>query len=245
MLRFVESRATAGAANCKQLFALAFVALFVAFAGVAMPAGATAEAAYSQLQSKMAGNYDRFSKGAASSRRAASGKRNSRRAYGKSRGKKTYKKYNSRQKRYTRRKSAKGASAARRTRTTNRQKPKGARVAALSPTTLAPRTSLSGGGVRWVASAGCLNSRLKAVVYDVASRFGPVTVSSTCRSKKRNASVGGARKSKHLSGNAVDVRVHANHRAAYAYLKSAPGVGGYKHYGGGLFHIDTGPRRSW
>jgi hypothetical protein len=28
-----------------------------------------------------------------------------------------------------------------------------------------------------------------------------------------------------------------------AYVRSR--VGGFKHYGGGLFHIDTGPRRTW
>ena len=57
--------------------------------------------------------------------------------------------------------------------------------------------------------------------------------------------VGGARKSKHLSGDAVDFRVHGNVRAVYAYLRSSGSVGGLKHYGGGLFHIDNGERRSW
>jgi len=111
--------------------------------------------------------------------------------------------------------------------------------------TEATKKSLSGGSVRWVASAGCLNGRLKAVVNEVAANFGPVTVNSTCRSKKHNRRVGGAKRSKHLTGDAVDFRVHSNYRAAYAYLKQASGVGGYKHYGGGLFHIDTGPRRTW
>lgn len=109
----------------------------------------------------------------------------------------------------------------------------------------APSRSLTGGGVRWVASAGCLAGSLKSVVYQVASKFGPVTVNSTCRSKARNRAVGGAGKSKHLSGQAVDFRVAANVSAVYAYLKSTGSVGGLKHYGGGLFHIDTGPRRSW
>ncbi len=111
----------------------------------------------------------------------------------------------------------------------------------------APETkpSLSGGAVRWVASAGCLNGQLKAVVNQIAANFGPVTVNSTCRSSKRNRRVGGAKRSRHLTGDAVDFRVHANHRAAYAFLKSHGSVGGYKHYGGGLFHIDNGPRRTW
>ncbi len=101
------------------------------------------------------------------------------------------------------------------------------------------------GNVRWVASSSCLNSRLRAIVYEVASRYGSVTVSSTCRSRSRNRRVGGAKRSRHLTGNAVDFRVHGRYGAAYSYLKSHSGVGGYKHYGGGLFHIDTGPRRTW
>lgn len=127
---------------------------------------------------------------------------------------------------------------------------KGVKVAALGnsfyPEELkAKKKSLSGGGVNWVASSGCLDSSLKAVVYQVAANYGPVRVNSTCRSKGHNAAVGGARRSKHLSGDAVDFRVSGNVRAVYAYLKSSGSVGGLKHYGGGLFHIDNGERRSW
>ncbi len=102
-----------------------------------------------------------------------------------------------------------------------------------------------GGGVKWVANAGCLDGSLKSVIYQVASNYGPVTVSSTCRSKSHNSRVGGAPRSKHLSGDAADFRVHSNVSATYAYLKSSGTVGGLKHYGGGLFHIDNGDRRSW
>ena len=108
------------------------------------------------------------------------------------------------------------------------------------------RGSLSGGGnVSWVASASCLDGGLRSIVASIASNFGPVTVNSTCRSSSRNPSVGGAAKSYHLSGSAVDFRVHGNVAAVYASLRTNGGVGGLKHYGGGLFHIDTGPRRSW
>lgn len=103
--------------------------------------------------------------------------------------------------------------------------------------------SLSGGGVRWAAPSGCLNSTLRGVVSSMA-RFGGVTVSSTCRSHAHNRRVGGAPRSHHLTGNAVDFRVHGNVGAAYAALRSM-GLGGVKHYGGGLFHVDTGPRRSF
>jgi hypothetical protein len=130
-----------------------------------------------------------------------------------------------------------------------RKKYKGVKVAALGnsyyPQRSSSQKSLSGGGVRWVASSGCLDGSLKSVVYQVAANYGPVTVNSTCRSTGRNRAVGGAPRSKHLSGDAVDFRVRGNVGAVYAYLKSVGSVGGLKHYGGGLFHIDNGERRSW
>lgn len=110
----------------------------------------------------------------------------------------------------------------------------------------APKKSVAGGGgIRWVASAGCLNGTLRSVVAQVAANYGSVTVNSTCRGKAHNRKVGGAKKSHHLTGNAVDFRVRGNVRGVYAYLRSHGSIGGVKHYGGGLFHIDTGPRRSW
>ena len=131
---------------------------------------------------------------------------------------------------------------------THKKKHKGVKVAALGNDDYyesRPKKSLSGGGVNWTASASCLDSGLRAIIHDVASLYGSVTVNSTCRSHGHNASVGGAPHSKHLSGDAVDFRVHGNVRAVYAYLKGNGGVGGLKHYGGGLFHIDNGDRRSW
>lgn len=105
--------------------------------------------------------------------------------------------------------------------------------------------SLSGGGsIRWAANSGCLDSGLRAVLSQAAS-YGSITVNSTCRSHAHNRSVGGAKRSKHLTGDAVDFRVHGNAGAVLAYLKSSGAVGGLKHYGGGLFHIDNGERRTW
>ena len=108
-----------------------------------------------------------------------------------------------------------------------------------------PRRSLSGGSVNWIADSGCLTGTLRSIIGSLASNFGPVTVNSTCRSRSRNASVGGAPKSYHLQGEAADFRINGNVSAAYASLRNNGNVGGLKHYGGGLFHIDTGPRRSW
>jgi hypothetical protein len=112
------------------------------------------------------------------------------------------------------------------------------------PSVRAPRPSLTGGGIAWRANAGCLAGNLRSIVASVASSFGSVTVNSTCRSRSHNRRVGGASRSWHLTGNAVDFRVHgASIARVAAYLRT--NVGGFKHYGGGLFHIDNGPRRSF
>ena len=134
-------------------------------------------------------------------------------------------------------------------RTRNAQRRPGVRIASLGDS-YQPKpevgTSLAGRGVRWVARSGCLDARLRSVVYEVASAFGPVTVNSTCRSRRHNSRVGGAHRSHHLSGNAVDFRVHGrNTRAVYAYLRSHGSVGGLKFYRRGFFHIDLGSRRTW
>lgn len=107
------------------------------------------------------------------------------------------------------------------------------------------RPERSSGNINWTASASCLDSTLRHVVHQVASRFGHVRVNSTCRSHEHNRRVGGAGRSLHLSGDAVDFRVFGNVGAVASYLRSHGSVGGYKHYGGGLFHIDNGERRSW
>lgn len=105
--------------------------------------------------------------------------------------------------------------------------------------------SVTGGSARvqWVASSGCVPGRLKAAIHHVAQNFGRVRVNSTCRSRRQNRRVGGASQSWHLKGQAADIRVFGNIGAAARYLRQV--VGGFRHYGGGLFHIDTGPRRSW
>ena len=145
-----------------------------------------------------------------------------------------------------------GATRARSTRREERaaksRAPRKVRLASLGGSFVpkpSPGPSLSGGSVRWIASSGCLNSGLRSVIASVASTFGPVSVNSTCRGRGRNARVGGARRSHHLTGNAADFRVRGNWRGVWAFLRSSGVVGGIKHYGRGLFHIDTGPRRTW
>ena len=141
---------------------------------------------------------------------------------------------------------AKGNGGSREDGAGRRRGSKGVQVASLG-TSYVPKPSLgpslSGGGVSWVASSSCLNSTLRGVIANVAANYGRVTVSSTCRSHGHNARVGGAKRSHHLTGDAADFRVHGNWGAAMGYIRSS--VGGFKHYGGGLFHIDTGDRRTW
>ena len=118
-----------------------------------------------------------------------------------------------------------------------------------SPAREAPKSLARGSGrsgdITWQASAGCVPSQLRGVLNDLASSFGPVRVTSTCRSQSANRAAGGASKSYHLSGEAVDFRVAGNTGAVQSYLARHASVGGLKHYGGGLFHIDTGPRRTF
>jgi Peptidase M15 len=99
--------------------------------------------------------------------------------------------------------------------------------------------------IHWRASAECLASPLRTVLNLLAGEFGPLTVNSTCRSPGHNRRVGGATRSRHLSGDAVDFRVRGDYREVHSFLKRLRSVGGLAHYGSGVFHIDTGPRRTW
>jgi uncharacterized protein YcbK (DUF882 family) len=117
-------------------------------------------------------------------------------------------------------------------------------LAFVAPSPVKP-PDLSVGHINWVASAACLALPLRGVLAEVAALFGPVRVNSTCRSKRHNAQVGGAPRSYHLTGSAVDFRVTGHFKAVHAFLSAKKVVGGLKHYGSGVFHIDTGPRRTW
>ncbi len=107
--------------------------------------------------------------------------------------------------------------------------------------------SLTGDQIKWMplASIDCLATPLRGVLAELTAAFGPITVRWTCRDKQLNARVGGAKRSYHLTGNAVDFNMTGNYRTILAFLKAKKEVGGLKHYGGGAFHIDTGPRRTW
>ena len=130
-------------------------------------------------------------------------------------------------------------------------KPKGVKLASLRPFKIPMRKrarrfrGAAKGLIKWLAYPGCVPKRLKKILIKLSSRYGDVTVNSTHRSIQHNREVGGAKHSYHLSCQAVDFRLKRNWRAAKRFLKRQAVVGGLKHYGGGRFHIDTGPRRTW
>jgi uncharacterized protein YcbK (DUF882 family) len=97
----------------------------------------------------------------------------------------------------------------------------------------APKTSVS-----------CVSSVLKTVIADVR-KIASIRINSTCRSKKHNKRVGGAKNSYHLTGRAVDFTVtKGSRKAVLRFLRNNRNVGGIGVYRRHI-HIDTGPRRYW
>ena len=103
----------------------------------------------------------------------------------------------------------------------------------------------TGQRIKWTAPSHCVPASLKGVIQKVAAKFGPITVSSTARSRTKNARVGGRSKSFHLGCRAVDFRVHSSTKGLIAFLAAQKNIGGIKRYSSGFYHIDNGPRRSW
>ncbi len=95
------------------------------------------------------------------------------------------------------------------------------------------------------ARQDCTPPALMGVLYDIAEKFGTVQIASTFRSKRHNASVGGASRSMHLECRAVDFFVRGNAKDIVAFIRAHPAVGGFKRYPTGHYHIDNGPRRTW
>jgi Peptidase M15 len=88
------------------------------------------------------------------------------------------------------------------------------------------------------AEAQCLPRELMAVLNDVRTRFGSVTIVSTKHIKTDNHFRGSAREALHVSCKAVDFKVEGPGQEVLRYLRSRREVAGLNSYRGGLIHID-------
>jgi hypothetical protein len=93
-----------------------------------------------------------------------------------------------------------------------------------------------------------INSGIANKTKEIQSAFGKkLTVTSGFRDPARNARVGGAGGSKHLTADAVDVQFPGNQQETIDLIKvaSEKGAGGIGVYRPGFLHIDTGAKRVW
>jgi uncharacterized protein YcbK (DUF882 family) len=99
--------------------------------------------------------------------------------------------------------------------------------------------------IDWNDTRWCVPPKLKYVLHKVARKYGPVSVHSTHRWPLENWRKGGKPKSYHLTCRAVDFSVRGDSQGVIYYLRGSRYVGGYSRYPQGIYHIDTGPRRTW
>jgi hypothetical protein len=88
------------------------------------------------------------------------------------------------------------------------------------------------------APTDCLPRELRAVLADVAARFGPVTTVSTVHLHTDNHSPGSTREKLHHACKAVDFRVRASAYEVMDYLRARPEIAGINAYRNGVIHID-------
>jgi len=96
-----------------------------------------------------------------------------------------------------------------------------------------------------------VDGELVRMATEVARRFGrPLTVTSGYRDPSRNTRAGGARRSQHMLGKALDISgvgLTNQDRLDLVAIASAVGIKGIGVYSGGSLHFDNrdGPRASW
>ena len=74
----------------------------------------------------------------------------------------------------------------------------------------------------------------------------PLVLTSAYRSPAHNKRVGGAKRSRHMLGDAFDVRMENHDPHEFEAAARAVGFTGFGYYlKSGFMHIDTGPARSW
>lgn len=72
----------------------------------------------------------------------------------------------------------------------------------------------------------------------------PMIITSGLRCAWWNEKIGGAPKSQHLVGKAVDILATQNESRSIHALAEQLGFGGVE-IGNGFIHLDTGPKRHW
>jgi hypothetical protein len=89
------------------------------------------------------------------------------------------------------------------------------------------------------APTECLPGELRAVLADVAARFGDIAVVSTHKLNTGNHSSGSIREKLHHACNAVDFRPGPDRiDEVKRYLRSRPEIGGVESYRNGVVHMD-------
>lgn len=92
-----------------------------------------------------------------------------------------------------------------------------------------------------------LNTRAMDMLQDLRDRLGrPIVVVSAYRSPAHNKAVGGVKNSRHLVGEAFDIRMDNHDPVHFEELARAVGFRGFGFYPRqGFMHIDMGPAREW
>ena len=112
-----------------------------------------------------------------------------------------------------------------------------------------PTTGAAGAlSVSPTADMDGVNPQLMDKVKTLQTRFGRnLKIISGHRDPKRNSNAGGAKRSQHIHGNAVDLKFNGTREetAELIQMASTMGFGGIGVYGPGNVHLDVGPRRAW
>lgn len=110
------------------------------------------------------------------------------------------------------------------------------------PDTAAAQSAVTRGALKTSGAAAteCLPGELRAVLADVAARFGAVTVVSTHQLNTSNHSSGSIREKLHHDCKAADIRVDRGRvDEIKAYLRGRREIVGLESYRNGIIHLDV------